>query len=201
MSIYISMRSLMAVTTVIAAMATGSAGVAGSDSENDDKVQMVPYGYGPYGGGMGMMGRLFDSDGDDIGSMFQMMPYGYGPYGGGMGMMSRPIDTDGDGIVSAEEASTHASSGFAQYDADDDGQISEDEYMDSASLAMPISRRNVERRYVNRTERFKGMDADGNGDVTLAEFVAKAKESYDAADADKDGKVTVWEFRAQQNPF
>jgi len=166
---YISMRSLMAVTTVIAALATGSTVLAGSDSEYDD--------------------------------MMRMMPYGYGPYGGGMGMMARPVDTDGDGIVTAAEASTHASAGFAQFDADADGQISEDEYMDGAPSAMPMGRRNVERLYVNRTERFKAMDADGNGDVTLAEFMAKAQASYEAADADKDGKVTVWEFRAQQNPF
>ena len=73
--------------------------------------------------------------------------------------------------------------------------------MDSAPSAMPMGRRNVERLYVNRTGRFKEMDADGDGDVTLAEFMAEAQASYEAADADKDGKVTVWEFRAQQNPF
>ncbi|MGO4910167.1 hypothetical protein ACEN2J_17775 [Pseudorhodobacter sp. W20_MBD10_FR17] len=167
---YNSMRGLMAATTVIAALATGSAVLAGSDSEIDDMAQMMPYGYGPYGSG-------------------------------GMGMMALPVDTDGDGMVSAAEASTHASAGFAQFDADGDGQISEDEYMDSAPSAMPMGRRNVERLYANRTERFKALDADGNGDVTLAEFMAKAQAAFEAADADKDGKVTVWEFRAQQNPF
>ena len=169
MSNYISMRGLMAATTVTAALTTGSAALAGGDSENDD--------------------------------MMQMMPYGYWPYGGGVGMMARPVDTDGDGMVRAAEASRHASTGFAQFDADGDGQISEDENMDSAPSVTPMGRRNVERLYVNRAGRFKAMDADGNGDVTLAEFMAKAQASYEAADADKDGKVTVWELHAQQNPF
>ncbi|MGO4917705.1 EF-hand domain-containing protein [Pseudogemmobacter sp. W21_MBD1_M6] len=169
MSKFISIRGLVSATTVIAALASGSIVLAEGDSENDD--------------------------------MMQVMPFGYGPYAGRIGMMARPVDTDGDGIVSAAEASTHASAAFAQFDADGDGQISEDEYIDSAPSGMQMGRRNVERLYVNRTGRFKGMDADGDGDVTLAEFVAKVQASYEAADADKDGKVTVWEFRSQQNPF
>lgn len=169
MSDYISIRGLAAATALIATMATGTVVLAQSDDANDDVVQS--------------------------------MPFGYGPFGGGMGMMSRPVDTNADGIVSAAEASTHASAGFALFDADRDDQISEDEYMDSAPSAMPMGRRNVERLYVNRAARFKGMDADGDGNVTLAEFMAKAQASYEAADANKDGNVTVWEFRAQQNPF
>lgn len=167
---YISIRGLVAATTVMAALATGTVVLADGDSENDDMMQVMPLGYGPYGSG-------------------------------GMGMMARPVDTDGDGFVSAAEASTHASVGFAQFDADGSGQINEDEYMDSAPSSMPMGRRNVERLYVNRAARFKDMDADSDGNVTLAEFMAKAQASYEAADANKDGKVTVWEFRAQQNPF
>ncbi|MGB5559680.1 MAG: hypothetical protein WBN04_16930 [Paracoccaceae bacterium] len=140
-------------------------------------------------------------DDDDNDDMMQLMPFGYGPYGGGMGMMARPVDTNADGIVSASEASTHASAGFALFDTDRDDQITEDEFMDSAPSAMPMGRRNVERLYLNRTARFQAMDSDGNGNVTLAEFMAKAQASYEAADANTDGKVTVWEFRAQQNPF
>ena len=37
---------------------------------------------------------------------------------------------------------------------------------------------------------------DGDGKVTMAEFLAAEKAQYDAADADKDGKVTPWEMRA-----
>lgn len=144
---------------------------------------------------------LFAQSDDDDDRMMQIMPFGYGPFGGGMGMMARPVDSDGDGIVTASEASQHASAGFALFDGDGDDQISEDEYMESAPQAMPMGRRNVERLYVNRAARFKAIDADGDMKVTLAEFMAKAQSSFEAADANKDGKVTVWEFRAQQNPF
>ena len=44
-------------------------------------------------------------------------------------------------------------------------------------------------------------DADGDAQVTLAEFMTNAQATYEAADNNGDGKVTVWEFRAQQKPF
>jgi EF hand domain-containing protein len=138
-----------------------------------------------------------DSRDDD---RVQIMPLGIGTYGG-MNMMARPIDSNSDGIVSAAEASQHASIGFALFDRDDDGQISEDEYLDGASSAMPMGRRNVERRFVNRIARFKSMDTDTDTNVTLSEFMANVQANYEAADANGDGNVTVWEFRAQQNPF
>lgn len=169
MSDYISIRCLVAVTALMAAMTTGTLVLADSDDINDDMVQVMPFGYGTYEGGMGMMARL--------------------------------VDTNADGIVSAAEASTHASAGFVLFDTDRNDQVSEDEYMDSTPTTIPMGRRIVERLYVNRTARFKAMDADGDGNVTLAEFMAKAQASYEAADANKDGAVTVWEFRAQQNPF
>ena len=119
--------------------------------------------------------------------MIRIMPFGYGPYGGGN--------------FSASEASQHASAWFAQFDVDGDDLIIEDEYMDSAPQAVPMGRRNTERLYVNRAARFKSMDTDTDGKVTLAEFMVKAQSSFEMADASKDGKVTVWEFRSQQSPF
>lgn len=138
------------------------------------------------------------ADDDDTNDQVQMMPFGV--YGG-MNMMARAIDTNGDGLVSASEASQHASAGFAMFDGDDDGQISQDEYLDSAPSGLPRGRRNVERLYLNRTARFEAMDADSDMNVTLAEFMAAAQASFEAADTNNDGNVTVWEFRAQQNPF
>lgn len=137
---------------------------------------------------------------DDDNDMKQPLAFGFGGYAG-MHMMAPPIDTDADGIVSASEASEHASAGFAVFDADGDSRISLDEYLDSAPFAMPMGRRNVERLYANRTARFNAMDADGDGNVTLAEFMDTVQASFEAADANRDGAVTVWEFRAQQSPF
>lgn len=166
---HISLRRLVALAVVVAAMTTGTPVLAQDDDDDDFR---MPFGFGQMGTGFG-----------------------------NMPMMAWPIDTDADGIISASEASQHASTGFAQFDADGDDQISEDEYQDSAPVMMPMGRRNTERLYVNRSARFKAMDADSDGMVTLAEFMAKAQSSFEAADANKDGKVTVWEFRAERNPF
>lgn len=141
-----------------------------------------------------------DDDNGTDDDRIQVMPFGFGNYGG-MNMMSRPIDTNADGIVSASEASQHASTGFALFDGDDDGQISEDEYLDNAPSAMPRGRRNTERLYVNRIARFKAMDADSDTNVTLAEFMAAAQANCEGAGTNSGGNVSVWEFRAQQNPF
>jgi hypothetical protein len=163
------LRRLFAATAVLAMMTSGTAALADDDEYDDDE-------------------------------SVQVMPFGYGAYGG-MNMMTRPIDTNLDGSVSASEASAHASIGFSLFDGDEDGQISQDEYLDSAPSAMPMGRRNVERLYANRTARFAEMDADGDTNVTLAEFMAAAQASFEAADGNSDGTVTVWEFRAQRNPF
>ena len=141
-------------------------------------------------------GNAVLADDDEIA---QFVPFGYGMRNAPM--MTIQVDTNDDGIVSASEASQHANAGFILFDSDGDNQITEDEYMDSAPVGMPVGRRVTERLYVNRTERFKGMDADGDGHLTLAEFMAKAQQSYEAADGNGDAVVTVWEFRAQQNPF
>jgi len=53
------------------------------------------------------------------------MPFGFGTYSS-MNMMARPINGNSDGIVSASEASQHASTEFTLFDSDDDGQIPED---------------------------------------------------------------------------
>ena len=46
--------------------------------------------------------------------------------------------------------------------------------------------------------RFKEIDADKNGKISQAEFLAHGKERFESADEDKNGKVTVWEFRARR---
>jgi Ca2+-binding EF-hand superfamily protein len=61
--------------------------------------------------------------------------------------------------------------------------------------------RNEERQKVmqeRKKARFVEMDADKNGKVSQAEFIAVGKARFQAADTDKDGKVTPWEFRAQR---
>lgn len=167
-----TLSGLVGAVAVVAVMAASVPVLAGSDS--DEKY-------------------------DDDNNAFSM-PYGGGAFGH-MNLMGMRVDDNADGIITASEASRHASTAFAFFDGDADGQISMDEFLDSAPAAMPMGRRNQERRYVNRTARFKAMDGDGDDTVTLAEFMSKVQANYDAADANADGKVTIWEFRAQRNPF
>ncbi|WP_439155372.1 hypothetical protein [Yoonia sp.] len=138
---------------------------------------------------------------DDDDDMMPVTPFGFGPGIGGMALMSYPVDVDGDGLVTAAEASRHAAISFALFDVDGDDALTEDEFIDSAFVAMPMGRRGTERLFVNRRARFAALDANGDGTVTRAEFINQARTAYDAADADGDAAVTVWEFRAQRNPF
>ncbi|MCC2609090.1 EF-hand domain-containing protein [Neorhizobium petrolearium] len=136
---------------------------------------------------------------------------GFGGQGWGMGMGSGPmmhapgrgrfamIDANGDGKVTAEEAASAAEDVFIAMDADDNGDLSKDEYM--AVRMGPQMGWNKDRQAARekaKLTRFDEMDQDKNGTVTQVEFIAGAKAHYDAADADKNGEVTPWEWRSQQ---
>ena len=55
-----------------------------------------------------------------------------------------------------------------------------------------------ERRAQRRASRFDRMDADGNGEISLAEMSGRALARFDRIDADGDGTVTVEERRAMR---
>jgi hypothetical protein len=79
---------------------------------------------------------------------------------------------------------------FAAMDGDDDGDLTEDEYM---SLRMGPGRGFNEARQKAMQERkkirFAEMDHDKSGKVSKAEFMAAGKARFEAADTDKDGRV------------
>ena len=133
-----------------------------------------------------------------FGPGFQMMGPGVG-YGPGM-MMGRGrhmmIDANDDGLVSAEEAASAADEVFTAMDSDDDGALTQDEYL--AVRMGPQLGFNPDRqaaRQKAKEERFAAMDGDADGSVTKDEFLAAAEAHHNAADADGDGKVTPWEHR------
>lgn len=148
------------------------------------------YGMGPgYGPGWGM--------GPGGGQGWGMGP-GAGQGGGmGRGMMMGGVDADQSGDASAEEAAAHAEAMFALMDANADGTLAADEFgagrmgmMNPWSQGMPTAMLD------RHAARFAAKDGDGDGKVTMAEFLAAEKAQYDAADGDGDGKVTPWEMRA-----
>jgi Ca2+-binding EF-hand superfamily protein len=121
---------------------------------------------------------------------------------GGRGFMGRmaAIDNNNDGVISDDEAAAQVESVFAAMDADDDGELTEEEYM-AVRMGPGFGQgRNAERQKVmqeRKKARFDEMDADKSGKVSKPEFIAGGKARFEAADTDKDGKVTPWEFRAQ----
>lgn len=133
---------------------------------------------------------------------------GYGPGYGmmpsyGAGMMGTPgrgryamVDANHDGTVSDEEAASAADEVFTAMDADDDGSLSKDEYLNvrmGRQMGFNAARQTAMQNA--KEERFGAMDGDSDGQVSKEEFLAAAEAHHKAADADGDGKVTPWEHR------
>ena len=151
------------------------------------------------GQGYGMMPGGGMGQGYGMGPGGGMMPGGgMGPSGGmmpGAGMMMGGIDTDQSGTISAEEAAAHAEVMFATMDVNSDGALAADE-MGAGRMGMMSPWGRPQAMQDRHAARFAAKDSDGNGQVTMAEFLAAEKAQYEAADTDGDGKVTPWELRA-----
>lgn len=109
------------------------------------------------------------------------------------------VDDNSDDRIGADEAAAWRESVFAAMDADDDNELTQDEYM--AVRMGDGEGRNPERQKLRQQQkqaRFTPMDADKSGKVSKVEWMASGKAEFEAADSDKDGIVTPWEFRAHR---
>ena len=154
-------------------------------------------GDGGYGGMMGFGGGYHGMMGDGDGY------HGMGP-GAGMGRMFGEMDADGDSNISREEFDAFRADRFAQLDGDQDGeitpkemsigmrkmrfqymdadgngQLSEDEYIDS-----PMGHR---RGWGGR--HFSRLDADGDGRLSQDELNAFSNRMFSHMDDNDDGVV------------
>ena len=107
-------------------------------------------------------------------------------------------DANGDGVLNAADRSARADRAFARMDANSDGMISRAEW--DAVRAKRNDRREARAERRGRSGG-KGMErrlgrADGNGDVTRAEAMARATERFATLDANRDGSVTREERQA-----
>ncbi len=172
----------------------------GAPGEHPDWDDMPHWGMVPgWGGGMPGWGGGMPGPG---------MMHGWGGtpgWGGGFGpgpmMPGRggfaQVDRDQNGTVTAEEAADHAEAVFSALDLDDDGGLTPDEYMATRmGWGGGFNPAAEEARQARKKARFDPMDGDGDGVVTRAEFIAVAREHFEAADKDGNG-VSPWEFRAQ----
>ena len=109
------------------------------------------------------------------------------------------VDVNSDDRIGADEAAAWRESVFAAMDADDSNDLTMEEFM--AVRMGKGEGRNAERKkkkQAKKQARFKPMDKDSSGAVSIAEWMDAGKASFAKADADGDGNVTPWEFRASR---
>jgi hypothetical protein len=128
---------------------------------------------------------------------------GYGMYGRGGSVRrgSMAIDGNDDGVVSQSEGARHFESVFTIMDRDEDGSLTEEEFLSNQfgrQHRTQMRSNDVDAWKQRKAARFKDIDADKDGEISQAEFLAHGKDRFESADSDKNGTVTVWEFRARR---
>lgn len=114
------------------------------------------------------------------------------------------IDANKDGVISREEFAAFQAKRFAALDTNKDGVVSREEFMaapmrrgggQSAAQTGNQADPRADRQRANRERRFKELDKNGDGTLSLTEFQAGGK-TFDLLDRNRDGKLTLEELRA-----
>ncbi len=107
-------------------------------------------------------------------------------------------DLDGNGSVSAAELSERRGDVFAAFDANDDSILNNEEYdMFDQARAQDMAGRPGEGRGMRRVSegmRREANDANGDGEVSLDEFLGGVDEWFAAMDRNGDGEITMADF-------
>lgn len=126
--------------------------------------------------------------------------HGHDRMGGKGGKGRMMIDANGDNVIGDSEAAALADHGFMRLDRDDSGDLDEAEFTTVRGKRggwWNWSQAQDEGVTEGLKAKFATLDADKNGKVSKAEFMADAQTRFAAADTNKDGKVSPWEFYAQ----
>lgn len=96
------------------------------------------------------------------------------------------LDTDKSGAISREEFLALRREMFARIDADNSGTVTRAE-IEAARQAAPGQRQ------MQADDRIWSQDANGDGQLTLAEYTAQTR-GFDLADRNRDGQLSPAEF-------
>lgn len=93
-------------------------------------------------------------------------------------------DTNGDGVITRAEAQAVVAERRAGLDANQDGEISFEEF----------AAHRDNRREERARERFARLDRNGDGKVGIDELPDRSDRMFEHVDADGDGQITVEEL-------
>jgi Ca2+-binding EF-hand superfamily protein len=100
------------------------------------------------------------------------------------------LDADGDGRLTQAEIDDARRARLAEFDQDGDAQLSLEEYQ---ALWLAVMRERM-------VDQFQALDADGDGVVTVDEYLVPYSRMVRRLDRNGDGEVTEDELRRRPRP-
>jgi hypothetical protein len=99
-----------------------------------------------------------------------------------------PADADRDGVVTRDEFMQYRDANFARLDRNGDGVVSPADFPRLASFKPNA--------FARLTDALGGADHNGDGAISRAELAQASPVIFDRADADRDHRVTKAEYDA-----